>query len=150
MTRKVEGAVSILDCSTCGEETPYLTFNGDTDMVTMGLASLSSITANEVVILEAEPTEWGEQAGKLIEGRISKLLNRDDLCFVRLLRAEEVANPEGLNFQDFREGYREPRLIFSCPKCGVGETVLSRCLTLPEYQQEGGQVTVLGDLKLSA
>lgn len=150
MARKVEGTVSILDCSTCGEATPHLIFSGDTDMATMGLASLTSITANELVILEAEPAEWTDQAGQLIESRVNMLLGRDDLRFVRLLRVEEIAYPEGLSFQDFRKLYREPRLTFSCPKCGVGEAVSGRSLELSEYQQEGGQVTVLGELELRA
>ena len=148
MARKVEGTVSILDCPTCGEASPHLIFSGDTDMVTTGLASLTSVAANEVVITEAEPPEWSDQTGQELEGRVNRLLDRDDLRFVRLLRAEEIAYTAGLSFQDFRKVYREPRLTYSCPKCSVGEAVSGRSLEFSEFEQEGGQLTVLGELEL--
>jgi hypothetical protein len=126
---------------------PHPIFSGDTDMATTGLASLTSSTANEIAVFEAEPAEWSDQTGSSIEVRINKLLGRDDLRFVQLIRAEEISYPEGVSFQDFRKLYREPRLIYSCPKCGVGEAVSDRSLTLSEYRDEGGQLTLLGELE---
>ena len=148
MARKVEGTVSILDCETCGEASPHLIFSGDTDMVTMDLCSLTSMAANEVVILDAELTEWSDPTGQRLEARVNKQLGRDDLRFIRLLGAEEIAYPAGLSFQDFRKVYRDARLTYSCPKCSVGEAVSGRSLTFTEYQHEGGQLTVLGELEL--
>lgn len=148
MKRKVEGTVSILDCKTCGQTSSHLIFSGDTDMGTWGLASLTSTTANEIVILKAEPPEWNDETGQMLEARVNKQLSRDDLRFVRLLRAEEIACPARMSFQDFHKIYRAPRLTYLCPKCGVGEAVSGRSVEPSEYQREGGCVTLLGELEL--
>jgi len=148
VTRIVEGTVSILDCRECGRTSPHLIFSGDTDMATMGLASLTSVVADEIVILESEQSECCDKTGRGLEARANRMLSRHDLRFVRLLHAEKIEPSAGQSFQEFREVYRAPNLTYSCPKCGVGEAVAGRSATLSEYRSEGGQFTVFGELEL--
>lgn len=148
MTRKIEGIVSILDCQNCQQTSPHMIFSGDTDMATSGLTSLTSATANEIVILETDSSEWNGETGQDVENGVNKQMSRDDLRFVRLLEVEKVAYPAGLGFQDFRKVYREPRLTYSCPKCRDGKAVPGRSLAPSEYRSEGGQLTLLGPLQL--
>ena len=148
MRRWIEGEVSILHCLSCGRRTPHLTFVGDTDMVTMGLTSLSSITHNEIVVAEAQSHELLDADGGAIVGRVSALLERDDLRFVRPLRSKTAEVKAGLSFQAFREEYQPPFLIFSCPHCVVGEAEIESPLSLDAFRREGGKLTVLPDLEV--
>ena len=148
MGRWVEGIVSVLLCRSCGKRTPHLTFNGDTDMVTIGLTSLSSITRNEIVVADAQGDELRDREGKAILGRVSKQLKRDDLRVVRLLRAEEEEIKAGVSFQEFRKVYRPPSLIFSCPHCVTGEAEVKDKPSVSDFQREGGELTVLPDLEV--
>lgn len=108
MTRIAEGTVLILDCQDCRRTSPHLIFSGDSDMATLALASLTSVADDEIVILEAEQSEWSDETGRSLEARANRLLSRDDLRFVRLLHAEEIAPSAGQSFQEFRKAYRAP------------------------------------------
>lgn len=150
MRRWIEGEVSTLLCRSCGKHAPYLTFIGDTDMVTNGLVSLSSIRRNEIVVAEGQGSELRDREGAAILGRISAQLGRNDLRVVRLLRSEDMDAKAGLSFQAFRGKYRPPSPIFSCPHCLTGEAEVEKRLSLAEYGQEGGELTVLADLEIRA
>ncbi len=79
MMRWIEGIVSSLRCEGGGHVTPHMTFSGDTDMVTAGLASLTSVVADEIVIAEMLVGEFEEGGGVAFQTRINNLLARDDL-----------------------------------------------------------------------
>jgi hypothetical protein len=148
MTRWIEASVSILRCGGCSQTTPHLTFAGDTDMVTFGIASLSSMTTNEIVVVEAEPAEWSDETGERLQVRVNEQLGRLDLRFVRLLRADETAANDGVSFQEFRNTYRPRRLIYACPNCGAGEATPVGEQTPSDYQGDGGKLTVLAELEV--
>lgn len=148
MTRWVEGSVSILRCEAGRHSTPHLIFSGDTDMVTAGLAALSSVTRDEIVVAELEPSEFSDETGRSFQRRINDLLGRDDLHFITLLRVEECAGLEALSFQAFRKAYTPPRLVFACPRCEVGEAISVKIERPSDFERSGGQITVLGAVEV--
>ncbi|WP_152616222.1 hypothetical protein [Sphingomonas sp. ERG5] len=143
----IEGTISILRCEGEGHLTPYLTFSGDTDMVTAGLASLSSIILDEIVVAEMASQELDDEGGKAFQGRINSLLARNDLRFVRLRRVEGATLAAGSSFQDFRQTYSPPRLVFACPRCGL-DAATGRSATPSDYKRAGGTLTVVADLEI--
>ena len=103
------------------------------------LASLSSLTTNEIVVVEAEPADWSDETEQCLQVRVNEQLDRLDLRFVRLLRAEESEATEGVSFQDFLNRYRPRRLIYACPNCVAGEATPVREQTPSDYQRDGGR-----------
>jgi hypothetical protein len=116
-------------------------------MVTAGLASLSSVSKDEIVVSELEPTEFTDETGLAFQSRMNQSLGRHDLRFVRLRRVESNESPEGVTFQDFRQQYSQPILIFACPQCDC-DAVSVRDETLSNYERSGGKLTVLLDREL--
>lgn len=147
MARWIEGAVSILRCEVAGHLTPHLTISGDTDMMTIGIASLSSVAADEIVVAELTASELVAHADKVFESRINSLLNRDDLRIVQVRRQEAGAVPAGLSFQDFQKAYRPPALVFACPHCDA-DAVVVRTDSPTDYRRSGGKLTVMADLEV--
>lgn len=148
MTRWIEASISILKCNQSDHTTPHITFCGDTDMVTAGLASLSSVITDEIVVAELKPAELTDETGKDFETRINELLGRDDLRFIRLSCVEAGPAPAGRSFQDFRNAYTAPRLIFACPRCDGGEAVSTKTEAPSDFQRAGGKLTVLTAVEL--
>jgi hypothetical protein len=147
MVRWIEASVSILECDE-GHTAPYLTFHGDTDMVTLGIGCLSSIVCDEIVVAELEPAELSDETGLAFQSRINGLLNRDDLRFIRLCGVADDHLPAGTSFRAFRQVYAPPILTFACSKCGGEDATAVKRLTLAQYECGGGKLTVLSDLKL--
>lgn len=117
-------------------------------MTTIGLVSLSSIVKDEIVVAKLEPADLADDTGLGVQTRLNSLLERDDLRFVRLRRAEVVAPAEGMSFQDFREVYQPPRLIFACPKCDVGDASQLTSETPSAYERGGGKLIVLAGIEV--
>jgi hypothetical protein len=117
-------------------------------MVTTDLESLSSISNNEIVVVERQSDEFGDDRDARLEARGNASLGRDDLRVIRLLRGEEIELPQGLSFQEFRKKYRPPQLICACPKCGHGEAMEVRSISPSAYQGGGGILTVPPTLEL--
>lgn len=147
MTRWVEGTVSVLRCEAEEHLTPHFTFSGDTDMATAGLASLSSVVSDEIVIAELRSNELDDASGGIFQYRINQLLRRDDLRFLRLRRLEPAAGPAGTSFQDFQQAYAPARLVFFCPLCD-SDAVAARTETPADYTQRGGTLTLMADLEV--
>jgi hypothetical protein len=141
----IEGTVSILQCAGHHHLTPHLTFSGDSDMVTLGLASLSSIVANEIVVAEMIGGELADGESDALQNRINRLLVRDDLRSLRLRRVEAAPASAGTSFQQFRQAYSPPRLVFQCPRC-ASDAIASRSHTPTGYTRSGGVLTVLPEL----
>ena len=117
-------------------------------MVTMDLESLSSISANEIVVVERQSDEFRDDRDARLESRVNESLGRDDLRIIHLLRGEEITLPQVLSFQEFRKKYHPPQLIYACPKCGHGEAMAIRSTSPSAYQREGGILTVPPTLEL--
>jgi hypothetical protein len=149
----VSGSVVRLSCMACGRVTSDFRFEGEGDTDTMGLGSLASCAANEIVLAEIQPDEWNsfEQGGSAqFEARVCGELRRKDLRVVRLLRSVDVSAPGvGVDFRDFRKAYRPPELFFSCPCCSQGESKLMEELTVEQFVKSGGRVITTGRLSLA-
>lgn len=145
MTMRIEATVSILQCAGCGHQTPHLTFSADTDMVMLGLASLSSVVTSEIVVVERTPSEIDANSSKKIEIRVNALLGRTDLRMLQVRRIVKLPLPAGKSFQDFRRSYRPPHLAFACPHCEM-DAIAIRSMTPSAYRQHGGQLTIMPDV----
>ncbi|MEP3891211.1 MAG: hypothetical protein ABJN69_12185 [Hellea sp.] len=120
-------------------------------MVTMGLGSLTSRVIDELVLFEMTGSEWVNDSGQNeAKERISKLLKRDDLEPVDLLRAERYNHYKGSNFQKFSASYKPPILIYACPKCEVGEARGIEEVSIDEFEAGLGKITCLDGLQLIA
>lgn len=150
--RSVTGMVLRLRCNACGAVFPHFLFSGDEDGDTVGLCSASCCDKSEVVILEAEPSEWNnfESAGILaIEERLALQFGRADLKVLRLLRVEhEITSGTGLSFRDFKKAYQPSVLVYSCACCAEGESRAIEELTVGDFQKLGGRIFVAGKLTL--
>jgi hypothetical protein len=119
-------------------------------MTTMGLASLTSLTFNELVIGEFDTAEMrlGHRDGlAAFQARISSLLGRDDLRAAQAIRWEKSPSRHGI-LSWRKPAYRPPMGIYACPKCAIGEARLRETLTWGEFQHSGGVITPVGALKL--
>ena len=147
MTGWIEATISVLRCEAEGHTTSHLTLIGDTDMVTNGIAALSSVAADEIVVAEQDASELGDPSGRIFEARINSLLHRDDLRYVQLRRLDEAPIPAGLSFRDFRKAHAPPRAIYGCPRCG-SDAIAVRMNSPAEYRHRGGTLTVTADFEL--
>jgi hypothetical protein len=150
MVRFIEGYINKLDCRSCKALSYGFTFSGDTDMATQGLASLTSVITNELILFEMTGSEWNNYSDQTsAEHRISILLKRDDLRAALFLRTEDTSpNGKGINFQEFRKNYKPPAVIYKCPICETGEAVSIEKQTIADYKNNGGTIICLNNLKI--
>lgn len=154
--RLVEGTVLSLCCESCGARFPHFSFSGEEDSDTAGLYSATSPRSNELILAEAESSEWtvlasGDlEAIKAIESRLSQQFVRDDLRIVRLLRTEQQQkSAAGLSFAEFRKTYKPPILVYSCISCPAGESRVQEELTVNSFRKSGGNILLSGRLVLA-
>jgi hypothetical protein len=128
---------------------PIVQFSGDTDMVTAGWVSLTSVEHSEVVVTQLTGEEYHstnkDSSGYLqVEGRVNSALNRCDLRCSWLVRVEEISPiGKGLSFQEFRKAYRPPKLFFRDIFCNDSLAEEVSCVTRAEFERNGGKLTVL-------
>jgi hypothetical protein len=149
--RIVEGTILRLRCDACSSVFPHFLFSGEEDSDTAGLCSASSCEKDELVIAEAEPSEWNDLAhtDAAVGSKIAEQLQRNDLKVVRLLRVERETGATGLSFSDFRKAYKPPTLIYSCACCANGESRAIEEITVEAFQKAGGRIITTGRLALS-
>lgn len=143
MARRIDGYVLRLRCERCERKFPHVIFSGDTDMATDGLCSLTAVGQDEVVIGEFDASERSldyDGAESEFGERISRLLGRNDLRVVRLLRSEPSSSPREMSF----------RLFYSCPICPSGEAQKIEKMDWGRFRAAGGQITIIGDMALLA
>lgn len=146
--RIVNGAVLRLRCGACAAIFPHFSFSGEEDSDTAGLYSASSCNQDEVVLAEADPSEWKDLAhGEItsIEKKLAQNLARDDLKVVRLLRIEHQSSAAaGSSFADFRKAYKPPVLVYSCICCSGGEARALQEMTMETFRRSGGRILLTG------
>lgn len=128
---------------------PIVQFSGDTDMVTAGWVSLTSIDKPEIVVTQTTAAEHhaiaqGHDGYLQVENRINVALGRTDLRCAWLVRVEETSPMiQGTTFQKFRKSYRPPKLLFR-DILGI-ESLASEAsrTTRSEFERGGGKVLVL-------
>jgi len=152
LQRTVEGTVMMLRCDSCGATFPHFSFAGDQDTDTAGLCSASSCDQNEVILVEADLSEWNdfEQRGaSAIECRLAKQLGRNDLKILRMLGIEQENVPVGgVSFRDFRKAYKPPVIVYTCACCSDGKSRSVAELTIEDFQEKGGRIMTTGRLTL--
>jgi hypothetical protein len=122
-----------------GRRFPTVVFSGDTDMVTMGWASLSSIVRTEVVITTCSADEMSNSS--LLESRVNDLLGRNDLRFVPLIRVvENNTSLKGLSFPEFKKAVRPPTLYYKDILATDGEAVHIESVSPEDFMSTGGSV----------
>lgn len=148
--RIVDGTIVRLRCDACDSVFPHFLFSGEEDSDTAGLCSASSCGKDELVIVEAEPSEWNDlnHTDAAVGNRIAEQLQRNDLKVVRLLRVERDSGATGLSFSDFRKSYKPPILIYSCACCANGESRAIDEVTVGDFQRAGGRIITTGRLVL--
>jgi hypothetical protein len=150
--RQVAGTIKILTCNTCCTKLPFVTFEGEADVDTIGLCSAGSCERLDVAIIEAAPNEWSDLAvskPEKLQDRIRQELGRDDLHVISVKRVESGSEaPSGTSFSEFRKAYRAPILVYSCPCCGTGEAMETEELTVDGFAAIGGEILEIGGLRL--
>jgi hypothetical protein len=152
-TRIVSGTVKLLRCDKCGASFPTFVFVGEDDSDTAGLCTASVCGRQEVVLAEAEPSEWNDfdkNGSASIEHRLRTQIGEDRLKIIRLLRVEKAASvsAQGMSFQDFKKAYKPPTLIYSCACCDGESRVVSE-MSIEEFERTGGRLVPIGRLVLN-
>jgi hypothetical protein len=138
-----------LHSQTTAKQFPIVQFSGDTDMVTDGWLSLTSIHQQEIVVTQATADEYraisNSNEGYLkVEHRVNAVLGRTDLRCSWLVGVEESAKAvQGMPFQKFRKSFRPPKLLFNdIFSQGSVANEIARTTRL-EFEKNGGMVILL-------
>jgi hypothetical protein len=121
---------------------PHVSFSGEGDAETVGWASFTATSRNEVVIFTLTSSEWnaGDMGGEAALKRIRSLLGRSDLVQIKPLRVEKAPPASGSSFQAFRQSYERPKLIYSSLS-GEGEARVEREQSAQGFLFQGGVIT---------
>lgn len=151
--RLISGSVLKLRCRGCGSVFSLFQFDGENDLETLGLVSVSTCIENEIIIVEALQDEWNSLdnfGASMLETRIAHEFNLRNARVIRLLRSEATSLPAaGTSFETFRRSYVPPVLVFSCPCCEAGESSVIEDMTLSNFEAAGGKIFLTGRLVLS-
>ena len=106
-----------LESQATGRQFPTVLFSADTDMATVGWASLTSTVSPEIVVTQLTAEEFRATANDpssytALERRINSALCRDDLRVPWLAQVIQRSSAAGHSFQDFLRVYRPPRLLY--------------------------------------
>jgi hypothetical protein len=128
-----------------GKQFPVVEFSADTDMVTAGWVSLTSVLGPALVVTRFLPHEYGADSSGLgfleVERRVNDELGRADLKCAWLLKVEErISTPKGLSFQEFRLLYRSPKLFFRDIFSQEGIAEESSRVPRAQFERDGGTI----------
>lgn len=149
--RRVQGTVRRVRCDGCAASFPTFVFSGDTDMATYGLVAMTAIHSGALALAALNPEEYsaGFAGGqRLAAERVSHQLSQS-MVAVDVVRYEHRSTgAAGDSFQQFRQGYRAPEPIYSCPACG-GDARVEEELTPEAFLASGGKLILTHDLTLA-
>lgn len=149
--RLVRGSVKIILCESCKMDFPIFDFEAESDNESIGLCSAGICGGNKLLLIDLNLEEWKAfEAGNLRElpSRLS-LLADQAYRLAHVLRIEQpFLPPAGISFMEFRQQYRAPTVIYSCPCCGKGEAVMRSEITPAEYASTGGRIIAMEPLAL--
>jgi hypothetical protein len=151
MARRVEGMVQRVRCNTCAAGFPTFVFSGDTDMATHGLVAVTAVDTGALALGTATDEEY--RAGYLVSRRLfAERVSRElDHCMVAVDVARyEPHTPQASSesFQQFREGYSPPEVIYACPVCG-GDARVEEQLSPQSFRKAGGELIAVDGLSLA-
>jgi hypothetical protein len=134
---------------TTAKQFPIVQFSGDTDMVTDGWLSLTSVNQPEVVVTQATADEYraiakGNDGYLKVQHRVNAALGRTDLRCSWLVGIEEVAKTaQGTSFQEFRKSYKPPKLQFNDIFAQSSVATETSRTSRSEFERDGGKLVVL-------
>jgi len=153
-TRQVLGTIKILECSLCKATLPIAAFEGEADTDTIGLFSASQCDGFEVAVADATPAEWSDLAiGNVRDllARIGAEVGSDNLKIPTVLRVESGDETvAGTSFAEFRNAYRPPTIVYSCPCCHEGEAIEVEEFTVEGFKQIGGSILPVDGLSFES
>lgn len=135
-----------------GKQFPIIQFSGDTDMVTAGWVSLTSVEKHEIVVTQMSGEEYRETATnpleyQRVELRVNQLLNRTDLKIAWLAQVEsDITGVQGSSFQEFRKAYRPPKLFYRDIFGEGAVATVASIATLEQFEDTGGSFVILDEL----
>lgn len=141
--------VRLLRSRTTGKIFPHVVFSGDTDMVTLGWVSLTSIEVNEVFVTEVNADEWrslshGIEGHLQLERRINLRLGRTDLRCPWIVRVEDRGpSAKGLSFQEFRKIYQPLKIFYRDIHDASSEAEEVAVVGREEFESGGGKLVVV-------
>lgn len=149
----VQGSVRILLCSKCGVDFPIFDFEAESDTDVVGLYSAGTCGGEKLLLVDLSLEEWhAVQDGRLRElpSRLSRFAGQG-YRMAHVLRIEQPIVPSaGGSFSDFRQLYKAPAVVYSCPCCNGGEALTRSEVTPAEYVESGGQIVAIEPLTLAA
>jgi len=127
-------------------EFPAFMPSADTDMTLIGIGALTSTKRNEIVITKYDlyQPHNDAQGRAVFEASINKLLGRNDLRVVPLLRVEDRSPGPGLSFQEFRTLWKPPILFYGSIYRADKEATVVREMSIEEYRAQGGAISLFG------
>jgi len=145
MLRKIYDTILLLESLSLRKRFPLALLSADTDMVTCGWESLTSMTANEVVIAQLNKYEFDtelhdsdrHEGYRLFQKRINSHMRRTDLRSVWIEHIERKKNPS--RFFPDPPPVAHYRDIFSA---GSSAVEVSR-MSLEAFEATGGEVFVI-------
>lgn len=153
MTAKtVRGSVRILSCNACAAEFPMFDFEVESDADAIGLCSAGKCSGGSLILIELDFDEWqAVQSGELREvpSRFSQVIGDGDYRLAHILRVEQSSSPPAdVSFSEFRQKYKAPTVVYSCPCCSSGEAISRSEMAAGEYIDSGGQILAASPLVL--
>jgi len=136
------GYVIWLKSMKSGQLFPSVVFSADVDYVTNGLISLTSKTKTELVVSEANDSEYRTYNSQSWERRINNELHRDDLRDVGFIRKEDDPKPVGLfeSFQSYSKRVKPTKYYYRDITSEFGEAIHTREESISEYMASGGKI----------
>jgi hypothetical protein len=134
-----------------GKKFPTVLFSGDTDMVTMGWISLTSVVNQDIVITRMTAGEFkdsavGPDSYLKVETRANETLNRSDLVCPWLAKVVEPiydVDTKKLSFQEFRKLYKKPQLFYRDIHSPDTFATVVKEVSFHEFEQQGGKLVIL-------
>lgn len=149
--KPVRGSVRILLCDTCGTEFPIFDFEVESDTDAVGLYSAGTCDGGKLLLIDLSLEEWkAAQSGSLSElpSRLSSEVGQDYRLTHVLRVVQPVLPSAGGSFAEFRQQYKAPTVVYSCPCCGRGEAMTRSEVTPADYVRAGGQIAAVEPLTL--
>ncbi len=149
--KPVCGSVRILLCDTCGTEFPIFDFEVESDTDAVGLYSAGTCDGERLLLVDLSLKEWkAAQDGSLSElpSRFYSVVDQG-YRLTHVLRVVQPVLPSAdSSFAEFRQQYKAPTVVYSCPCCERGEAVTRSEVTPADYVRAGGQIEALEPLTL--
>lgn len=150
--KPVRVSVKILRCDKCEMDFPIFEFEVESDADAIGLYSAGKCGDNKILLIDLSLDEWKlVQAGSMRElpPRLLPLAGQD-YRLTHVLRVEKPPLPSaGISFGEFRQHYKAPTVVYSCPCCAEGEALMRSEMTPNDYVRAGGQIMAVEPLVIA-